>query len=113
MIFKPEFVAKVLAGEKTQTRRPVKWAPGDLASLEDPLPCFYKEGSEYAIQPGRGQPSVGRLRVLEVTRVFVTSIDSADAHAEGFLTPVEFLDWWHGFYGHVRGECWRIRFELA
>lgn len=113
MLFKPDLCAKVLAGEKTQTRRPVKWAAGALVSVEPPIPCQYRVGRDYAVQPGRGQKAVGRIRVLEVARVCVESIDGWDAVAEGFESRAAFLDWWRGFYGTVQGECWRIRFVLA
>lgn len=113
MIFKPDLCAKVLAGGKTQTRRPVKWPAGLLAPLEEPTPCQYQPGRSYAVQPGRGQKAVGRIRVLEVARVRVLSIDGWDAVAEGFESRAAFLDWWRGFYGNVEGECWRIRFVIA
>lgn len=112
MIFSANLLPKVLDGTKTQTRRPVRWPTGALASVDPPKPCPYKPGGSYAIQPGRGQHGIARLCVLTVDRVPVASITQGDARAEGFPDAVSFLAAWHGFYGTVLGECWRLTFEL-
>lgn len=111
MIFQPTFVELVLAGRKTQTRRPVRW-PSNPAEWAEPVPCRYLPGRDYAIQPGRGTAAVGRLLVEEVTRVRVESISHLDATAEGFASPAAFLTWWQARYGTTAGLCWRIRFKL-
>lgn len=99
MIFKPDLASKVLSGEKTQTRRPLKYR--------------YEAGRTYAVQPGRGKRAVGRIRVLSVDEVDVTAIDDTDAHAEGFKSRNEFLDLWRSMYGTVSGRCQRLVFEVA
>lgn len=111
MIFRPQFVELVLAGRKTQTRRPVKFTHNWRTLVVKP--CAYAVGKTYAVQPGRGKHAVARIRVLEVTRVPVNPIDARDAVAEGFASREAFLDWWRDFYGDTVGDCWRIRFELA
>lgn len=105
MIFKPELVDLIRRGLKTETRRPVK--PGQ--------PCRYVAGRTYAVQPGRGQCGVCRIRVLDVHLEALTEIDGAAARREGFSTGSAFLDYWRGLYGTVDlGQpVWVIRFEVA
>lgn len=114
MIFKPELIEKILAGEKTVTRRPVK--------LEDDgyggaifLPCRYVPGRTYAFQPGRGQKGVGRIRVLCVGRIPLIRIDANDARREGFRTAGEFRRYWTALYGSFdpTQPVDRIEFELV
>lgn len=45
VIFRPELARKIIRGEKTMTRRPIK--PGETT-------CRYRPGRDYAVQPGRG-----------------------------------------------------------
>lgn len=109
MIFQPDAVALVLAGRKTQTRRPVRRDEGRL-----PLSSSYRPGSTYAVQPGRGKQGVARIVVFEVDRVPVRPISEEDAEAEGFDSPEAFYRRWADLHG-ARGpnECWRITFHLV
>ena len=59
MIFKPELAEKVLAGEKTETRRVVK---------DGEVECRYVPGRDYAVQPGRGKRAIGRIYITDVRR---------------------------------------------
>lgn len=109
MIFSGDLCDKVLAGTKTQTRRPVKLArfPGDSS-------CQYKVGQSYAIQRKRGTHGLGtRIRVLSVQRVPTFPISAEDAKAEGFDSPTAFETRWLGFYGDKHPVCWRIEFDLV
>lgn len=84
MLFKPELIEKIVAGEKTQTRRPVK-AGESLCEVESPHggykpPGMFQNnrakvmvGQDYAVQPGRGKPGV---LWHPNTKVIITS----DAH---------------------------------
>ena len=100
MIFKQW--RQVLDGTKTQTRRPVKasqesnrwdietdvineviqWLdngkeyPANMRSI-------YVVGRTYAVQPGRGKKSVGRIRVTKIRRERLREISVEDAKAEG------------------------------
>lgn len=109
MIFKPVLIAKILAGEKTVTRRPVN---GDK-------PCAYKVGQEYSIQPGMARPTVARIRVLEVHAEMLHEIDTLDACLEGFHDRIQFLNYWTNLYGGDSDGTpedvgvWRIEFELV
>jgi len=75
--------AKVLSGQKTQTRRIVKDET-----------CPYQIGHEYGIQPQRGHISVAHIRVLSIGREDVRQISSADARAEGFDDEIGFWRVW-------------------
>jgi hypothetical protein len=102
VIFKPEMVEKILAGEKTVTRRPVKESPRFSGGIGGPrwLPCKYEVGKDYAVQPGRGQKAVARIRILDVSRSHVGAIGDADAECEGFEDRNDFRAYWRILYGH-------------
>lgn len=86
MIFRPALHRAIIAGRKTQTRRPVK--PGQTR-------CRYEPGRTYAIQPGRGQPSDGhRIHILDVHQEHLGDITFTDARAEGFKTTQDFKTYW-------------------
>jgi len=105
MIFRPELAEKVLAGEKTETRRPVR---------EGETECRYVPGRDYAVQPGRRRRSVGRIAVTDVRRERLGEITHEGALREGFPTVRAFLDYWRQLHGRVdpEQEVWMIRFEL-
>lgn len=97
MIFKPELAHKILAGQKTQTRRLV----------QDPRPATRKNGTAYlttpfrprveqdlAIQKGRGKEAIGRITVTDVRREPVGEITHDDAQAEGFRNVEAFKAYW-------------------
>ena len=119
MIFKQ--AQQVVDGTKRQTRRPVK--PGERRAYQWPDGIFYyfqdepsyiptviieypvsltgpdcrirwQEGKTYAVQPGRGQKSIGRIRLLEIRRERLQEISLEDIKAEGITTPEEFARIW-------------------
>jgi hypothetical protein len=107
MIFRKTF-EKVLSGEKTQTRRPIK--KGDLLrrSSTGPFAYIYNEISQrtrmmtqrdYAVQPGQGQASLGRIRILSIRHERLDKITPQDVRAEGFEHLYEFKDVWQELYG--------------
>ncbi len=110
MIFAPDLAAKVLAGEKTVTRRPVKRdADGRLT------PCTYKPNRTYAVQDARGGKQLGRIRIVSAYReVLNLPLRSAEAGYEGFDSPAAFRDRWLELYGSsYPADVWRIVFRLA
>lgn len=119
-IFKPELIEKIFAGEKTQTRRPVK--PGEYHVCDDDGSIIevygangrlkYKIGRDYAIVPGRGKHGVGRFKLLSIRREYAEQISEADAKAEGLHTRIGFMSVWNEFYGTTAPECWAYEFEL-
>jgi hypothetical protein len=121
VIFKQEMIDKILAGEKTATRRPVKWrfsesVAGGLAKIRIKQPCRCKKGRSYAIQPGRGQKAVGRIRITSVSEVPLGEINHAGAKREGFPSVSAFFSYWITLYDlykiDVEQRVWRIEFEL-
>lgn len=113
MIFRPDLARAVMRGAKSQTRRPVK--PGEQR-------CRFHPGGSYAVQPGRGEPAIGRIVVTRVTRERLVELTPADADAEGFATVAEFARTWLDLYDpSYRGaldhatddealDRWRTRF---
>lgn len=76
MLFKPQLIDKICAGAKTQTRRPfrdgeyLKTVDGNLAWFTASGRIKYQVGKTYAVQPGRGLPTV---RWHPATKVTITS----------------------------------------
>lgn len=120
---------RVLDGTKTQTRRPCKpgefYEPADAANgypegvfrwkrndtdewLERSVPK-YIVGKDYAVQPGRGQKAVGRIRITGIRRENVRKISDDDARAEGFASRNAFLYLWQLM--HDEDDAWVIEFE--
>lgn len=119
MIFKPEMVEKILAGQKTVTRRPVKFKmelpPGAPAPVKVEQDCRYEVGETYAVQPGRGQKAVARIRILSVSRELLLALNTLDARREGFDGGPEFAAYWTKLYGSFDPTqlVHRIEFELV
>lgn len=93
---------QILAGEKSQTRRLVQ--EGDSGGpeysdegvlLDGRYGCVLRNGRylwqvghhTYAVQPNRGKPSVGRIRLTGIRQERVNEISEADAIAEGVILP--------------------------
>jgi hypothetical protein len=106
VIFRPELVEKILAGEKAETRRVVK---------EGEVECRYVPARDYAVQPGRRRRAVGRIAITEVGREKLGEITHEGALREGFSSVRAFLDYWRRLHGGVdpEQEVWVIRFELS
>ena len=94
-------LALVLSGDKTQTAR--IWKPyyrfgvydGKVAVISRTSGSYlYYAGGIRAVQPGRGQHSVARIRILKLWSQDVRFYDDADAHREGFSGLYTFLDTW-------------------
>lgn len=100
MIFSSDLARKVLRGQKTETRRPVK---------EHHAPLRYRAGQSHAVQPGRGQTSLGRIVLTHVSREAVTAITVAGAVAEGFAGVAGFARRWCELYD----PPYRAALELA
>lgn len=111
MIFTPELAGKVLAGEKTVTRRATSQNP---ASPWYEGGCQPKKGSVCAVQPGRGKPAIGRVRILSVGLVPL-AISDDEARREGFASAQAFVEGWTQINGSYDAETlvWRLEFELV
>lgn len=115
MTFRKELIEKILAGEKTVTRRPVKYERiqpfgGFTELVEVTRVCRYEAYKDYAVQPvieeGPGKGRGGK----EVARIFVTRIDReplgggldwsiSEAEREGFEDWPAFREYWTNLYG--------------
>lgn len=112
MQFKAELIEQILAGKKTQTRRPVKpgekhvgYAPGThyahCVIKTGPDRLKWQVGKTYAVCPGRGKAAVARIKLLNIRREDVRNISDEDAIAEGFPNRMaQFWFWktWCEFY---------------
>jgi hypothetical protein len=120
MLFKPELVEKILAGEKTQTRRAANQGEA-LSRHKDGgvgvrrLNDHYRwvAGHTYAVQPGRGKHGVARIEITAIRYCARASdISESDAHAEGFASADEFRE----VYARINGidaldkPCWALTF---
>jgi hypothetical protein len=118
MIFKRELAEKIIAGEKTATRRGMSdnerspwWRHG----------TYLFAGREFAVQPGRGIQRVATARVTAIYRQRLCNVTEADARKEGFKgrpgvnVRQVFFEAWAAIYGHVEpnDEVWVIEFELV
>lgn len=129
MLFKPELIERILAGDKTQTRRVVKpnerligFMPGTrfancVAIMRDQRPHSIKWqiGRDYSLQPGRGKIGVGtRIRVKRLALDYdVRQISGADARAEGFYTERAFLYVWTSMHDPAVPDYTRISLNAS
>lgn len=96
-------IEKVLSGAKTQTRRlqhynssaftdnGVIW---QVYNTDKIRASTWTVGKTYAIQPGRGKKSVGRIQITGIRHEDVRNISEDDAKTEGFAYTTEFLSKW-------------------
>lgn len=111
MNFKPELVEKILAGQKTQTRRVVSDNPRSpwYAGL-----CSLKLARSYAVCPGRGKNAVARVVVHGIWKERAGQISNFDAMREGFTGRADFIAYWERLHGSFdpSAQVWVISFEL-
>ena len=115
---------KVLAGEKTQTRRPVK--PDEsfngIEVYDGTGRLKWRVWNTYAVQPGRSKKSVGRIQLTNIRIERLYQITTEDARAEGFSGRGslsgrdEFTRVWKELYPDDGSFFWRVyvlEFELV
>jgi hypothetical protein len=115
MNFRPELAAKVMAGEKTVTRRLMS---DNIRSPWCVYGCSLRVGRSYAVCPGRGKHAIGRVTIVTVTdetlmRMAVGADREVEARREGFTTAEAFIEAWTRINGHwdPRVHVWRVEFE--
>ncbi len=141
MIFKGT-IEQVLNRTKTQTRRPVK--SGDF--LQGPIKLSkYSYSGEYvirnnrtrfevrktyAVQPGRGKKSIGRIKIKKISREYIQGISDSDLLAEGIefdyvgsdqleVRRRSFINLWDSLYAKTEYRwdnnpvVWVLEFELV
>jgi hypothetical protein len=104
---------KVIAGQKTQTRRIIKPKETAIRGRYNQITRVmsgsrtkWRVGGSYAVQTGRGQGQIARVRL--------TRIRQADAQAEGFASRQAFMQTWETIHGADSREVrvWVLEFEL-
>lgn len=91
MIFRRDLAEKVMAREKTATRRlpsPKKRSPWYWRG------CIYRVGHEFAVQPGRGKDAIGVAIPDRVALERLGAITAEQAVAEGFSDIRDFIAAW-------------------
>lgn len=107
MIFGPLLFPLVMTDRKRMTRRKVR---------PDEILCRYRPGRDYAVQPGRGKPSAGRILIDSVHRERLGDINEWDARWEGFADRASFLAYWRKIYDEAVDpfeQVWVIKFTIA
>lgn len=117
MIFRQ--IDAVLTGEKTQTRRLVgsdHWGiEGQQVITNGRLK--WQVGKDYAVQPGRSKPSVGRIGITAIRKERLQEIAVEDCIAEGLSTTLrgqaavsnlseQFMYLWNDIHG-LPGARWQ------
>lgn len=116
MIFKQEMVDAILSGRKTVTRRRVKYE--DTGFEIRRVPCRYRPGKTYAVQPGRGKKGVARILVLSVQTGPLGhshELSGDEIESEGFPDEITFVKYWWSLYTNWEPDqlVHRIQFELV
>lgn len=112
MIFRDDLARKVLAGEKTVTRRACSENPNSPWWIER---CRYPEGKDFTVNPGRGKPNIGRARVVRCERMVLGHLSELEAQLEGFDSADAFERGFAQVGARKYDETlivWRIAFEL-
>jgi hypothetical protein len=111
MNFKPELAEKVMAGEKTVTRRLVSENPNSPWAASG---CRLKVGHSYAVCPGRGKNAIGRVVVRRAPLEMLTAtLDDADAIREGFPHRVAFEQAWKQINRSFDPAAWVWRVDFT
>lgn len=121
MIFQ-HTLQQVLNQRKTQTRRVISPGEDAIRGQYNKITAVTHNGRQkwvvgrtYAVQPGRGQAQVARIRLTEINSEYITRICTPDAIAEGFGSRAAFLQTWKHIHGDnaLSQHVWVIRFELV
>jgi hypothetical protein len=128
MLFSKDMLEAVLAGRKTQTRRPVKdgerlvWRtyclskPAVRAVLTPTNRKKWMVTDDVAVCPGRGKKAVARIEITSINVEAASVISEADARAEGFDSREAFFDKLRSLYGadvDLNAGYWVITFKLV
>ena len=128
MIFSKEHIEKIKRGEKTMTRRiqkPDEYYQKLYLSDGNRLHRVLKNGrlkwaedKTYAVQAGRGKPSLFRIEILNIFDEHLHDITPKDAMWEGGYTISRFQTAWddinakHGHRWEDNPKVWVLQFRL-
>lgn len=116
---------KVLSGQKSQTRRLARetdklWAVEREDKTEAKVllrndRAKWRTGRTYAVQPGRNQKAIARIRLLDIRHQLLGHISEAEARAEGYASPEAFREVWHQIHGSYdpKQPVWVLEFRLV
>lgn len=113
MNFKPDLADKVMASEKTVTRRLVSDNPRSPWYVER---CSLKVNHTYAVCPGRGKNAIGRVRITRVSREPLHLVlRPGEAEREGFTRTEDFVKVWMAINGGWDDMVmvWRVEFTVV
>ena len=111
----------VIRENKTATRRVVKTSEKAVRGRYNRIEAVYHNGrakwevgKTYAVQTGRGQEQIARIRLVRIRSEQVTRISSMGAVAEGFASRQDFLRVWKHIHGPGSHQLrvWVLEFEL-
>jgi len=123
---------QVMDGSKTMTRRIVKpgeWSEGEAEEEWHVYTATnrpkWEVGRTYSVQPGRGKPAIGRIRVIAIRRERVQDMSLKDCAAElgmyrdayGGMTGLysEFMFLWQEVHGASswddNPDVWVLEFQ--
>ena len=124
MIFKKEFISKIINGTKTQTRRLKKhgsYLRGEIVyetHIKDGITekkIKWKRGKDYTVQAGRGKKGLLKITITKIRKQKLLDITEQDAKAEGFKNVNEFLKEFSKIYGSkivkLNPETWVLNFK--
>ena len=102
----------MLAGEKTVTRRLCSENPRSPWWRER---CALAPGRTFAVQPGRGKPSIARAHAISVRREPLGTLSDGEARREGFATAKAFERAFTALLGAYNPAAlvWRVELELV
>jgi hypothetical protein len=113
---------QVVRRNKTATRRlinsgeqAVRGPHNKIISVQVNDRVKWRIGAPYAVQPGRGQGQIARIRLMRITQQQLDRITNAEARAEGFADRRAFLQTWAAIHGpdNKRSQVWGLEFELV
>lgn len=125
MIFTREHCALILAGKKTETRRvraarhtPYRFPSGAFQGVRNNGRVLWQVSKLYSLQPGRGQPGIGYIVLLEIHTERLWRINFAAIAREGYASRDAYRDAWNrinrkpGARWDDNPLVWVLRFKL-
>ena len=116
---------QVRSGQKTQTRRLAKetdklWTMEPEGKAPEKVLLRggrhrWRTGRTYAVQPGRNQKAIARIRLLDIRYELLGHISETEAQAEGYASLEAFELAWAKIHGRYDPEqpVWVLEFRLA